>query len=255
MNTRRITSWGRFVASMMLVLALAHTISAQGDSFPLGIGLSFPWGEEWYSVNLLRHAPDFWEQGADGTYPWNTGEDLDVGPDGYPATLRPGYAACTMIGLGPHRPAGDYVLLWDGDGDIVMVNMTNYSVYEPSSTGTNRKVYTVTSSYLNSHAEGMALKIVQTNPANPVRNVRFLLPGFEATYDPADEFHPLFLDRIRHFKNLRFKDWSFTDQHNSAVNWSDRVTPAHPTFAGNRGVAPEFMVRLANKLNVDPWFC
>jgi hypothetical protein len=48
--------------------------------------------------------------------------------------------------------------------------------------------------------------IARTNPANPLRNVRVIMPGFEAT-DAASPFHPALLNWLRGFSVLRFMDW------------------------------------------------
>jgi hypothetical protein len=48
-------------------------------------------------------------------------------------------------------------------------------------------------------------------------------------------------------------DWMDTND-SKIVSWSERPTAQHATFA-ERGVDVETMVKLANELDADPWFC
>ena len=98
---------------------------------------------------------------------------------------------------------------------------------------------------------GILLRIDRSNPKNPVRNVHVWMPGFE---NAASSFHPLFLERLKPFKVLRFMDWAST---NNSLNksWADRTLPDDPRQAGSGGVAVEYMIELCNELQADPWFC
>ena len=50
------------------------------------------------------------------------------------------------------------------------------------------------------------MTIDRTNPANPLRNVRVILPGFEATA-AASPFHPALISSLRGYAVLRFMEW------------------------------------------------
>ncbi len=93
--------------------------------------------------------------------------------------------------------------------------------------------------------------MTQTDPNNPLSNIRFIMPGFEDTYQ-TQPFHPMFLARLSGMKALRFMEWERTN--NSSVQaWSDRPMPTDYTFSW-RGVPLETMIQLANTLGVNPWF-
>jgi hypothetical protein len=49
-------------------------------------------------------------------------------------------------------------------------------------------------------------------------------------------------------------DWQNTNNSKQA-DWSDRPTPEMQTQGNRSGVALEYMIKLANTLNADPWFC
>jgi hypothetical protein len=96
------------------------------------------------------------------------------------------------------------------------------------------------------------LKLMATNPENYVRNIRVIMPGFERTYR-NNPFHPVFLKRWQGMACLRFMDWMETNG-SKISKWSQQPTPEDATFSA-KGVAPEVMIDLANRLHADPWFC
>lgn len=211
----------------------------------LGINLSWwtSFHPEWVFVDAFKGASEWYSQRQVGG-PWNTGEPIALGADGYPTALNTDQAvACVMFkSLGSRYPGGRYVCLWDGDGDIefredgVMVGRQG-----------NRIEVDVTP------YDGLVLRITRTNPGNPVRNIRVVMPGHLATYQ-SQPFHPQFLRNWRQFGVLRFMDWMRTNG-STQVHWSDRPTPDMHTQALDRGVALEHMIELSNILDADPWFC
>lgn len=115
---------------------------------------------------------------------------------------------------------------------------------------------------------GFCLVETGTNPANPIRNIHIMMPGYaRATYQ-EQEFYPPWLTELKPFQTIRMMEWAGTNR-STEVNWSDRRTLAYPTQAMNqqpampstanqpvtyRGVALEYQVLLANRLHADPWF-
>jgi hypothetical protein len=97
------------------------------------------------------------------------------------------------------------------------------------------------------------LSITKTDPSDPIRNIRFIMPGFEKTY-AKQPFHPAFLKRWAKFGVIRFMDWQHTNG-STIVKWSDRSTPDRSNQSGPKGVAIEYMIALANTQKADPWFC
>ena len=98
---------------------------------------------------------------------------------------------------------------------------------------------------------GMYIRIRHTNPANPIRNIRILMPGFEQRYE-AMPFHPLFVQSLQQFSLLRFMDWAHTNGQTD-VEWADRRQLTHRTFIHE--VPVELMVHLSNVVGADAWFC
>jgi len=105
---------------------------------------------------------------------------------------------------------------------------------------------------LDSRKGDLHLSILETAPADPVRDVHVIMPGFENSWQ-SNPWSPLFLGRWRGMACLRFMDFMATN--NSAIRtWSDRPRPTDATFAG-RGVPLELLIDLSNRLHTDPWFC
>src|SRR5439155_23960025 len=114
---------------------------------------------------------------------------------------------------------------------------------------------------------GMFLRITAMSAADPIRHMHVWMPDYNGQsfagqdWHPGADFspcHPLFLERLSPFHALRFMHWQATDSSN-IQHWSDR-RPAdyarQSTFDTmfQNGVAPEYMVELANELDADPWF-
>ena len=103
---------------------------------------------------------------------------------------------------------------------------------------------------------GMHVVIRETNPDDYIRNIRVIMPGFDETYE-EEPFHPTYIQFLRQFSVLRFMDWADTNEPENNVpevgEWSARITPDHATQGTIRGVALEYMIRMANRVGADPW--
>lgn len=220
------------------------TVDPPNTHAPMGMNLAgvHDWSPEWPFVDCFKTARPWIPQLASGG-PWSTGAPLALTPEGWPI-LAPGQAAGTLIfrdqqGL---YPAGQYLCLYDGTGQITFG-------FDAATVSSQPGQITINVTPGNG---GIYLKIIASDPNNPVRNIRVLMPGFTAQ-NGAEVFHPGYLDRIRHYKVLRFMDWQQTNDSQLA-NWADRTTPSTFTQAAANGVALEHMIDLANRLDADPWF-
>jgi hypothetical protein len=174
---------------------------------------------------------------------WGQGGTLKLTREGWIASLEPGQTAETVMMIGKHFPSGKYTLLYEGEGKLGFTFDTAKIISQsPGKMTVEVKI----------DGEGVFLKILETNPRNPIRNIRFIMPGFENTY-PTQPFHPVFLERLKPFTTLRFMDWGATN-NSKLVNWSDRTTPNSASQASGKGVALEHLIQLANTLKIDPWF-
>jgi PA14 domain len=213
------------------------------DRTTVGINLSgiTDWSTQWPFVDVFKTSRPWLSQkeGAD----WGEGGDLKLTPEGWVAALEPGQFAETIMMTGTTFPAGQYTLLYDGEGKIDF-RLGSATIISESP---GKMIVDVQPS-----DTGEFLRIVETNPNNPIRNIRFIMPGFENSYQ-NEPFHPLFLERLKEFKTLRFMDWQFTNNSNLQT-WEQRTTPTSPTQAGANGAALEYQIQLANQLKINPWF-
>ena len=213
------------------------TTTFPNDRSPMGMNLATP---SYYSTELpfvdgMRTASEWIPQQAGKG--WGEGEPLSFTADGGIARLKPGqYAETVIFGNRGYYPGGQYTVLYDGQGTIDF-NFNSASVVSRSP---GRMVVNVVPSNI-----GVFLKVTGTNEADPIRNIRFLMPGTEATYK-TQPFNPEFLETLEKFKTLRFMDWMGTN-NSSLQNWADRTQP------GQKGVALEEMITLSNIQHSNPW--
>jgi len=175
--------------------------------------------------------------------PWNTGQTFPRRADGYPASLAQDQAVATLLMSGvSDYPGGPYVLLWEGDGDLEVrwdANQTRRSAHRIEC--------------FVRPAQGILLRIIRTNPADPVRNIRFVAAADEGTYR-LQPLHRTFLERWRVAKTIRFMDWQKTNSTYQSA-WTDRTPPDYYTQCGLSGMSVELMVDVCNALGADGWFC
>lgn len=216
------------------------------DNSALGTNLSnvVDWSTEWVFVDTFKMSRIWTSQRAG--LDWGKGGPLDLDAVGWVRSLQPGQSADALMqwnGSTSGSP-GKYIVLHDGKG---VLRFSGNATEVSSAPG--RIVLSINP---KNKTNGFILKIVATNPEDYIRNIRVIRPGFESSYK-TQPFHPLFLERIKKFKVLRFMDWQKTN-NSPLVNWSDRTTPNTSTQTGSSGVALEYMIDLANTLNADPWF-
>jgi hypothetical protein len=203
------------------------------------------WGPAWEFVDGFKQAREWIPQNIEGD-PWVTGADLSRTPTGHIASLDVGQVAATLLfrELEGHYPAGEYVCLYEGQGTIEIDGFDGKTIRrEPG-----RMVVDVTPG-----DGGILVRVTATDPADPVRNIRFVMPGYEETY--AEQiWHPAFLKSLDHFSVVRFMNWQRTT-NSPLVHWRDRATTEHFSQASAKGAALEYSVGLSNRLSADPWFC
>ena len=176
--------------------------------------------------------------------PWGQGPALALDEHGWVKRLEADCWAETPMCVieGGHYPSGEYVVLYEGQGQVDAIGPATVASRQPG-----RLTLAV-----DATKGSLFVRILATDPANYVRNIRVIMPGFEKTYR-QQPFHPVFLRRWQGVACLRFMDWMNTN--NSQVShWRQRPMLEDATYCA-KGVAPEVMIDLANRLHVNPWFC
>jgi hypothetical protein len=209
--------------------------------YGMNLSAAAPWNREWVFVDVFKQHSEWVSQLPGLASPWSTGAPLALDEQGNPL-LAPGQAAGTLMmrDMASAYPGGKYLVTYEGDGDLAF-GMDAMVV----SRGENQITIDVKPT-----SAGIYLRIDRSNVADPVRDIRITMPGFENAESP---FHPLFLERLEPFGVIRFMDFSRTND-SQLSRWEDRPLPDDSTQAGPNGVALETMIDLANALKADPWF-
>eukprot|EP00960_Hanusia_phi_P044017 756413-Hanusia_phi.AAC.1 len=185
--------------------------------------------------------------------------------------------AVAFIGrYGNNTPAGNYVVLYDGEGEIQFGGDATVIGRVP-----NDKYSDPRDIYINVKPSfGVEIRIARTNESNPISNIR-ILPLDGEDFLSTSSFRHAFLEALRGLKVIRFGFWQETVRtgddgptNSNPRQWKHRALPEGPqghqqwrkarddvlTGAADKsvvdpGVAIELMVELANTLHASPWFC
>ena len=193
------------------------------------------YSSEWTFVDAFKMSSDWISLYKDGwtlSGTWGNGQQINLNSNGYPSFLLPGQILVKLLlrDIHLHAPAGRYVCLYDGDGEIdfkfdasvvsIGKGRVEFLFYPTQVVG-------CFDAYCSDN--GILLRLLSTNPNNPVHNIRVIMPGFENSYI-EQPFHPYFLQTIRHYSTLRFMDWIGTN-NNIQQEWGDRTTPMNATYS------------------------
>ena len=194
---------------------------------------------------------------------WHDERALDVDENGWVRSLKPGQVARTLMLTQGGHPGGEFIVLYDGQGEIEYLNELITDRSRPG-----RHV-------IRAKKDGaVVINIKKTRADDPVRNIRVLPPGgscakddarwcdpshpcpsgdclpFEQTYKERI-FHPKFLASMSRYAVLRFMDWMRTND-STIRNWSERPKLSDATWS-HRGVPIEVILSLSTRLRAEPW--
>ncbi|XP_067684249.1 uncharacterized protein [Haliotis asinina] len=185
-----------------------------------------------------------------GSNAWDTKEQSQIHwrSDGYPASLQPNQklVQLQMRGFASHEPSGQYTILYDGEGEVDVGLSEHHTVHD----GKGRLVVNIP----KLGDGGFTIVVLRTNPRNPIHNIRVLPPGYEYLYKRFP-FHPVFLENLKRFSEIRFMDFMKTNGHQpEPTTWVTRRKTDYYSQQGPYGAAVEYMIHLANTLGANPWF-
>ena len=172
--------------------------------------------------------------------PWSSTSPLALDIDGNVRALSPGHVAERSVDATRAYPLGDYTLLYSGAGRIEIDGATIVRRTP------GREVIRVSGRFA-----GLRLRLLATDPHDYVRDVRLILPGYESTA-ARSPFVRTFVASLARANVLRFARWSNPSSSGDA-DWPARATLAQTQIEPS-GVAPEYMIALANQTGADPWF-
>ncbi len=234
----------------LLSLNPAHAQQSQPSqpnqtSLGMNIASLRDWSTELPFVDAFKLARP-WTSQQEGAR-FGEGPRLDLDPQGNVKSLAPGaWVEAPMFSFPEpgHYPAGDYILLYEGKGKFEFSRTKAASIIDSKPGRLTVRV--------NPKIGSLFLKLSNIDPTDYPRNIRFIMPGFEATYQ-KDPWHPAFLARLQGFTCIRFMEAA--NVNNSITQtWSQRADPSDATYT-RRGMPYELCLDLCNRLKSDPWFC
>ena len=254
-RSRRVRVLGILFASLLMLAA--PPVSAQSRArrttvnrsrpqaqAQLGINLAGPvdWNTEQFLVDVFRLSRR-WISQRDGAS-WGKGPELQLDEHGWVTKLEPNCRADAMICTirGGHFPGGRYTVLYEGEGKVSAHLGARVVKEAPGRLEID----------VDSGKGGFALRLLEVNPRNYVRNIHVIMPGHEQTWQ-AEPWRPDFLQRWQGFACLRFMDFMHTN-NSSVKTWDERPKVDDATWTPH-GLPVEMLCDLANRLDADPWFC
>lgn len=136
-----------------------------------------------------------------------------------------------------YRPKGRYVVLYDGEGEMRVSGQTILNAtpgrFEVDITTDNFSLF---------------LQVIRSKRGNHIRNIRFLIPGTEATYI-KEPFYKSFLERASVATVLRFMP-AFSTNGSKWTSWDTRE---QPNRIGSNIWTYEESIDLCNRLCIDYW--
>ena len=230
----------------MLALSLLCCLTPQ-----VGVNLEpvRDWHRQTPFVDAFKSARP-WISHQAGTHPsgfaWGGGPPAQLDAKGWPQSLQPHQWLESIVyaDQGGNYPSGVYTIRWDGGGTI-----------EPRAGGNGQLTVLhqapgLIRCALRVPTQGLfSLRI--TSMAQPIRNVRVYLPGWDQS---RQVFSPDFLASLKPFQAVRFMNWQRIND--SPVRaWAEVPGTNHYTQATDAGVAPAYMAQLCNELGADMWLC
>jgi len=218
----------------------------------LGLGLNgiSDWSTQHPFLDLMKsargwvgHTSQGW--GAVSVEELRAGGHLDI--NDWPVSIPEGVTALESVFFTDQNTdqewlRGDYVLTYEGSGDLKLSGRAKRVRYEPGR---------ITFRY--EPGEGLiGLRLNEISENDPIRNIVILKAEHVPLHQAGALFNPRFLEAVQDVRSIRFMDWMITNG-SPISTWEERPTMEVASWA-EWGVPAEVMIRLANVIGADPWF-
>ncbi|MBN2424921.1 MAG: T9SS type A sorting domain-containing protein [Calditrichaceae bacterium] len=198
--------------------------------------------------DVMKTASPWISFNAEGESEWNTGlaDQIPLDSAGYPLEIPytpAGEAPQKLRTLINNNYPGDYILLFDGAGQITINNEAHEQL------GPNK--YRIE---LTGYTENIWIDIDQSTEGNHIRNMRIIPEEYDGHEEEMPKFYAKFLQGLTPFHALRFMDWHNTN-NSEQEEWADRTMPYYYSQGLSTGMSYEDAIELCNTLQTDAWFC
>lgn len=245
---------------LLLTALLAINISSIGQEAERPIGVNLPTlsyaSTTFMMADLKKQSSGWFIQDTDEEN-WNlTSINMPSQPNGYPLevpfevdgqTYQPHCILISAQNAPFYYPAGNYTVVIEGQG-TVQFEWDTEAIFEGPGTY-NLPVIAPSDA-------GMHLKILSSDPTDPIRNIAVYFPE----HGPEDTFNRDFLNLISPFEAIRFIKATSTEE-NPIVDWEDRTLIDHHTYQTDYddtlvvlpGTPWEHVIALCNDTQKDAW--
>ncbi len=170
-----------------------------------------------------------------------------------------------------HAPAGDWLVLYEGEGTLDYGFAPFVTVVSQSPGRDLIRIAPQADSLLR-------VSISNINPANHLRNLHIIPPGGICNNDPfhyapnaaacsggnfqsfaqiypTQRFHPLLLQELRPYRALRFMTFQGVLYDTTPETWAERSLLTDALWSGGWQQSPplELLFELSNQLQAEPW--
>jgi hypothetical protein len=255
----------RFLIGLVLLLVGQVGKSSPAD-MPVGMNVGSPvyFSTCWHFRDLVKSA-QYWPTTKGGLWdPKGLGVTTD--PAGWPNGLDPSQIVYVELGqsiggdpiggtISPASdlPAGTYTLCVTGRGSLqVQASYRGGGVYQRNF-DLGGPAVTIPIVLEKPVFPFIALRILGSNPADHVRDIRFLMPGYAPT--AKEVWNDELIAGLKGFAVIRCMDLAVTND-TTVKTWADRSTPTAPYTYGaetGKGIPPEYLAELAERTGADLW--
>lgn len=209
---------------------------------PTGTGIEMPW---------LGHAtpmPVFNDRllQSSGWRSIRAEQPLTTTQRGWPQSPLPdgGVLTTLLTHMGAAYTPDEWTLTWAGKGTL---SVTSWPV---EGTEIQREAHRLSLKVVA--GDGMQLNVITSDPADPVRDIRFLADQSQA----ADDLLPSFRADWTGGALVRTGAWSPPAALGTRLRWADRILPGDGpgSIPDGRAVAPELSIRAAEQLDAPLWW-
>ena len=240
----------------------------------------YDWSPAWLFTDIFKHSRDWipheWNTET-FEFVWQGDSTVHIDEHGWPTQLEQwtnsdGQLIQQSLGTLMFRetrgnyPGGVYRAEWDGDGNVASGAIEfdwDAAVIAHGVTPEGRHYADLQVTPSN---EGIYLRVAAIDPLDPIRNMNVWMPDYQgqsfvgqrdwtpgANFSP---FHPYFVERVSSFNTLRLMQIAGTLDTDD-VEWSQRrqLSDARQIVTDRvaDGVAPEYLIGLANEVGRDAW--
>jgi hypothetical protein len=258
-------------AILALNLFTSNVNAQLADSCKLIFGTNLAgladWGTELPFVDMMKNCRTWYSKDANNPNesPFDTeaADSISYRADGYPTQIPQTIPhrtftqkVSTVWAITDGWEAGHYIVLFDGNGTLDFWGGLS-DLTHPSA---NRYTF----DFNDPIGSILELTIETSNISDPVRNIRVIRDIYESTY-LTQPFNQDWIEKLQAFRSVRFMDWGSTNnwgqidewtwEGTSLFEWNDRAKPDYYTWATNKGIPYEMMIKLMNDFNFDGWVC